>query len=172
MYRGMVSLPVLKNLMLQASRLVKGASVADRIEFCGVPCFILSKAPAPELAAVLQRQAKVRSGDSSANLSKMSTISETDIHLDDEMDEAITLSRQKYFMGSKDGQYRQRDVILHLTGGGFFAHTIASDLPYLLDWSSSTGAVVICPEVSQCIFSFLDCIAVFVSLIHFLSDRF
>jgi hypothetical protein len=33
-----------------------------------------------------------------------------------------------------------------LTGGGFFAHTIASDLPYLLDWSASTGAVVICPE--------------------------
>lgn len=161
-YRGMVSLPVLKNLMLQASRLVKGASVADRIEFCGVPCFILSKAPAPELAAVLQRQAKVRSGDSSANLSKMSTISETEIHLDDEMDEAITVSRQKHFMGSKDGQYRQRDVILHLTGGGFFAHTIASDLPYLLDWSASTGSVVICPEVSRCMF--LHCYTVFVSV--------
>lgn len=37
-------------------------------------------------------------------------------------------------------------MILHLTGGGFFAHTIASDLPYLLDWSAQTGAVVICPE--------------------------
>lgn len=39
-----------------------------------------------------------------------------------------------------------RNVILHLTGGGFFAHTIASDLPYLLEWSAKTGAVVVCPE--------------------------
>ena len=147
-FRGMVSLPVLKSLMLQASRLVKGASVADRIVLCGVPCFILSKAPAPELAAALQRQAKMRSGDSSANLSHLSTIAETEIHLDASMDEAITVSRQKNFVGSK-GQYRQRDVILHLTGGGFFAHTIASDLPYLLDWSASTGSVVICPEVRR-----------------------
>lgn len=47
-----------------------------------------------------------------------------------------------------EGRYRQRDVIFHLTGGGFFAHIIASDLPYLLDWSAATGAVVICPEYS------------------------
>ena len=144
----MVSLPVLKDLMLQASRLVKGASVADRIDLCGVPCFVLSKDPAPELAAVLQRQAKVRSAsDSSPNLSRLSTIAETEIHLGSPK-KANTASRQKSFAGYK-GQYRQRDVILHLTGGGFFAHTIASDLPYLLDWSSSTGSVVICPEVSR-----------------------
>jgi acetyl esterase/lipase len=30
--------------------------------------------------------------------------------------------------------------------GGFFAHTIASDVPYLLDWSAATGAVVIVCE--------------------------
>jgi len=139
----MVSLPVLKDLMLQASRLVKGASVADRIVLCGVPCFILSKDPAPELAAVLQRQAKVRSGDSSPILSQLSTIAEET----ETEGETNTVSQPKSFVGSK-GQYRQRDVILHLTGGGFFAHTIASDLPYLLDWSSCTGSVVICPEVS------------------------
>ena len=138
LFRGMVSLPVLKTLMLQASRLVKGASVADRIILCGVPCFILSKDPAPELAAVL---AKIRSADSSANLSQLSTIAETEVHLEEVID-------RKSFVGHK-GQYRQRDVILHLTGGGFFAHTIASDLPYLLDWSASTGSVVICPEVNH-----------------------
>lgn len=33
-----------------------------------------------------------------------------------------------------------------MTAGGFFTHTIASDLPYLLDWSAATGAVVLCPE--------------------------
>jgi acetyl esterase/lipase len=37
-------------------------------------------------------------------------------------------------------------VIFHLTGGGFFAHIHSTDLPYLLDWSAATGAVVICPE--------------------------
>ncbi len=43
-------------------------------------------------------------------------------------------------------EYPKKDVIFHLTGGGFFAHTIAGDVPYLLDWSSATQAVVICPE--------------------------
>jgi len=40
----------------------------------------------------------------------------------------------------------QKIVIFHLTGGGFFAHTLAGDLPYLLDWSGATNSVVICPE--------------------------
>ena len=44
--------------------------------------------------------------------------------------------------------FQRRDIILHLTGGGFFAHTIAGDLPYLLDWSASTHAVIIVPEYS------------------------
>eukprot|EP00536_Pseudo-nitzschia_multiseries_P000641 jgi/Psemu1/300242/fgenesh1_kg.8_\ len=139
----MVSLPVLKDLMLQASRIIKGASLADRIVLCGVPCFILSKDPAPELAAVLQRQVKERPGDLMMSLSRLSTIAETEIHVPTEE----RIFDRKSFVGSK-GQSRQRDVILHLTGGGFFAHTIASDLPYLLDWSSSTGSVVICPEYS------------------------
>lgn len=138
----MVSLPALKNLMLQASKLVKGAAVADRIYICSVPCFILSKDPAPELASLLKCKTKRKRRDSVSNLSQLSTIAETEIqsHAED-----ANFDR-KSFVGSK-GKYRQRDIILHLTGGGFFAHTIASDLPYLLDWSSSTGAVVICPEV-------------------------
>ena len=42
---GMVSLPVVKTLSLQASRLLKGAAIAERIEINGVSCFILSKDP-------------------------------------------------------------------------------------------------------------------------------
>ena len=42
--------------------------------------------------------------------------------------------------------YPKKNVILHMTGGGFFAHTIAGDLPYLIDWSGHTDAIVICPE--------------------------
>ena len=143
LFRGMVSLPAIKTLMLQASRLMKGAAVADRFEIAGVPCFILSRAPAPELAAALKRQHRQSSArrPSSTFLSKLSTISESQ-----EVSPYKTCaSTKRKFVGS-GGRYRQRDVILHLTGGGFFAHTIASDLPYLLDWSAATGAVVICPE--------------------------
>jgi epsilon-lactone hydrolase len=60
------------------------------------------------------------------------------------MGHGITAYRTK----SLDNRYGQRDVIFHLTGGGFFAHIIASNLLYLLDWRASTGAVVICPEYS------------------------
>jgi acetyl esterase/lipase len=138
----MVSLPAIKNLMLQASRLLKGASVAERLEIAGVPCFVLSKEPAPELAAALKRQRnKTGTHQPTPLMSRMSTICET---ASEEDDPAPDVS-QRRFAGSC-GRYRQRDVILHLTGGGFFAHTIASDLPYLLDWSAATGSVVICPE--------------------------
>jgi len=138
--RGMVSLPAIKNLALQASRLLKGASVADRIVICGVPCFILSREPAPELAAALKQQNKRKT----PLVSRMSTISESEVHSLEE-ESSIPFKNPKKFAGSC-GRYRQRDVVFHLTGGGFFAHTIASDIPYLLDWSESTGAVVICPE--------------------------
>lgn len=157
--RGLVSLPAIKNLMLQASRLLKGASVADRLNIAGVPCFVLSLQPAPELAVALKGQRISGSKQTrSSMVSRMSTINET-ASLDQQEDQLHEqrptpttptgteegAMSQRQFAGSC-GRYRQRDVILHLTGGGFFAHTIASDLPYLLDWSASTGAVVICPE--------------------------
>ncbi len=43
-------------------------------------------------------------------------------------------------------EYPKRNLIFHLTGGGFFAHTISGDIPFLLDWSKVTKAIVICPE--------------------------
>ena len=42
--------------------------------------------------------------------------------------------------------FEKQNIILHLTGGGFFAHTIAGDLPYLLDWSARSKAIIIVPE--------------------------
>ena len=132
----MVSLPAIKSLALQASRLLKGAAVADRVDICGVPCFILSREPAPELAAALKRQRKRKPALLPSGLSTIQESEESQPQLP---------KTSKKFAGAC-GRYRQRDVIFHLTGGGFFAHTIASDLPYLLDWSASTGAVVICPE--------------------------
>lgn len=44
---GVVSLPAVKNLSLQASRILKGAAIADRIEIAGVPCVVLSSALCP-----------------------------------------------------------------------------------------------------------------------------
>jgi acetyl esterase/lipase len=139
--RGMVSLPALKTLMLEASRLIKGAAVADRISICGVSCMILSMDPVPEMAASLPPPFK-RRANSSATLSQLPTIQETQIQSQHGNPDIST----KSFVGI-DSDLRQRDVILHLTGGGFFAHTIASDLPFLMEWSSKTGSVVICPEV-------------------------
>lgn len=135
---GLVSLPSIKTLSLQASRLMKGAAVADRVEIAGVSCFVLSKDPAPELAASIRRCQR-RFG-SPASVKSLSTIDEVEEHVP----ESPTRQRKPFAISS--GRFRQRDVIFHLTGGGFFAHIIASDLPYLLDWSAATGAVVICPE--------------------------
>ena len=137
---GMVSLPALKTISLQASKLLKGASVADRIEVAGVPCFVLSRDPAPELAAAIRRY-HCKSGQK-GTMNKLSTIDEQE-----ETAPAPCTANKKPFARSNT-RYRQRDIILHLTGGGFFAHIIASDLPFLLDWSASTGACVICPEYS------------------------
>lgn len=136
---GMVSLPTVKYLSLQASKILKGAAVADRIEVNGVSCFVLSYDPAPELASLIQ--SFQRNHDRKAIIT-LKTITE-DEEEEDDMNGMVALA--KPFAGS-ESEHRQRDVILHLTGGGFFAHIIASDLPFLLDWSRATGAVILCPE--------------------------
>jgi hypothetical protein len=50
---GMVSLPAIKQLSLQASRLLKGAAIAERITIAGVPCFVLSRDPSPGMSFLL-----------------------------------------------------------------------------------------------------------------------
>lgn len=137
---GMVSLPTIKGLSLCASKLAKGAAVADRIRIGDVSCFVLSRGPVPELAAGLKQQHR-RARSSKPMIHRLSTIDESREH----QHETSCGNLQQHFAR---GDYRQRDVILHLTGGGFFAHLIASDLPYLLDWSHATEAVVVCPEYS------------------------
>lgn len=54
--------------------------------------------------------------------------------------------------------FQKCNIILHLTGGGFFAHTIAGDLPYLLDWSATSKAVIIVPEYALFPHKFPDAI--------------
>jgi acetyl esterase/lipase len=134
---GLVSRPGFKTFSLKASRLLRGASVADRIEIAGVPCFVVSRHPCPELAAAIQCYKRK---DRRRLPLQLSTINEHE-----STPSSPNAIPKKLFAGTND-RYRQQDVILHCTGGGFFAHMIAFDLLYLLDWSASTGAVIICPE--------------------------
>eukprot|EP00978_Attheya_sp_CCMP212_P024578 scaffold77469_cov50-Attheya_sp.AAC.3 len=129
---GMVSLPAIKELSLQASRILKGAAIAERISIENVPCFIISRDPCPALSSAIKRYQRQQERE----LSGLCTILETSHH-------GPVSSRRRNI--SIDG-YTKKDVIFHITGGGFFAHTIAGDLPYLIDWSGATNAVVICPE--------------------------
>lgn len=128
---GMVSLPAVKTLSLQASRLLKGAAIAERINICGVPCFILSKDPCPALSTAIKRYRRQQRRESS----HLGTILEENLPYDNSKARTINLC-----------EYPRKDVIYHLTGGGFFAHTLAGDIPFLLDWSATTKSVIICPE--------------------------
>ena len=125
---GVVSLPAVKKASLEATRILKGAAIADRIEIYGVSCFVLSREPFPALSSALRR---FRRRQEREDL-RLGTIHEQ-------------LSSHLRSNVSVKG-FPRRNVILHLAGGGFFAHTIAGDLPYLLDWSAATNAVVIVPE--------------------------
>ena len=129
---GLVGLPSVKRASLEATRILKGAHIADRIEVCGVSCFVLSREPFPALASALRRfRRQAERGDA-----RLGTIRERD--------PAAPPSRGG---AAHAAGFPRRDVVLHLAGGGFFAHTVAGDLPYLLDWSrAGGGAVVLVPE--------------------------
>lgn len=165
---GMVSLPAVKKASLEATRILKGAAIADRIEICGgecilcqffvlhrislfvsrltllamafaVSCFVLSREPFPALSSALRRFRRQQCREKG----RLGTIHET-------------LSSHPSSINVKG--FTKRDVILHLTGGGFFAHTIAGDLPYLLDWSATSKAVVLVPEYALFPHKFPDAI--------------
>ena len=124
---GVVSLPAVKKASLEATRILKGASIADRIEIDGISCFVLSREPFPALTSALRRYRRQQQRE----------------------DARLGIIHEQMSLGHATvnvSGFVRRDVIFHLTGGGFFAHTIAGDLPYLLDWSAATNSVVIIPE--------------------------
>lgn len=127
---GMVSLPVVKNISLHASRLLKGAAIAERITIGGVSCFVLSKDSCPALSLAIKRSRR----------------QQKQLSLGTILEDENSFQRNRRAIYLRD--YPEKDVIFHLTGGGFFAHTLAGDIPYLLDWSKATSTVVICPEYS------------------------
>ena len=124
---GVVSLPAVKKASLEATRILKGASIADRIEIDGINCFVLSREPFPALSSALRRYRRQQQREDA----RLGTIHEQ-----------LSIGHASVNVSG----FVRRNVIFHLTGGGFFAHTIAGDLPYLLDWSAATDSVVIIPE--------------------------
>lgn len=160
---GMVSLPSVKLFSLMASRLLKGAAIAERITIAGVPCFILCRDPFPgkevHVTQMVSRHCEVLITDLPhsfyiifSNLELSSALKRFQLRQKRRRVSRLTTIEER--PGSPNNlteyhsRYPQKNVILHITAGGFFAHTIASDIPYLLDWSAKTDAVVICPEYS------------------------
>lgn len=137
----LVGLPAIKRVSLEVSKLLKGAAIATSVTLAGVPCFIISSNPCDPLAAALKRSLR-------RQRSTLETIIEAgeDLEYGTDEEDCVGILPQKHH--KENSQYPLKDVILHLTGGGFFSHTIASDLPFLIDWSSATNAVVVCPEYS------------------------
>jgi len=136
---GTISLPSVKRLSLDVSRILKGAAVAEKIQICGINCFVLSQAPFPALSAALKRYKRQKERKMVARLSTIEEI------LDDDSQEDRS-PRQRRSSSSSQTAYETKDVIFHLTGGGWFSHTHAGDFSYLMSWSSATYAVIICPE--------------------------
>lgn len=97
---GMVSWPALKTISLQASRLLKGAAIADRLEIAGVSCFVLSREPVPELKAASTRLSRTH-----LHRQTLSTIDEQEEHTPESL--SITLP-----FAASCTRYRQRDIIL------------------------------------------------------------
>jgi len=131
---GMISLPFVKRLSLEVSKFLKGAAIADRIIISGVPCFIICRHPYPVLSTALKRFHRQAEREVT-NLPEI---------LEDDEPRHIGYTKRSQSYGD---DYPSKDIIFHLTGGGFFTHTLAGDLPFLIDWSTATNSsVVICPE--------------------------
>lgn len=163
---GVVSLPAVKHLSLQASRILKGAAIADRIEIANVPCVVLSCAQCPRKFSPHHRLVAydifvlplltLFSSVSHIHISIYMTALATALKRFRRQQERETSHLCTIMEGTEDAafhrhsvhvqDYPKHNVILHLTGGGFFAHTLAGDFGYLLDWSRYTNSVVICPE--------------------------
>jgi len=133
---GLVSYPPVKWLAFEASKLLKGLKVAERVVIAGVPCLVISKSARPSVTAAiarLQRQHKRRKDD---NL--------TDIVEDASPGRPVKQRKQR--ANSFSNSNEDVNVILHVTGGGWFIHSTATDVSFLSEWSEITNSVIIIPE--------------------------
>ncbi len=138
---GMVTIPPIKWLSVEASKIMKGVSLIERVFVAGVPCLIISQSPQPGILAAINRvrRQQKRAEGTAGGLS--SIVEEGDaVGLGEDM---ATTDRRR---GSVNGIFEEKDVIFHVTGGGWFIHTTATDIPFLAEWSAVSDSVVIIPE--------------------------
>eukprot|EP00968_Pinguiococcus_pyrenoidosus_P003431 scaffold214_cov249-Pinguiococcus_pyrenoidosus.AAC.39 len=138
---GLVASPPVKWLTTQASKVLRGLRIAERVYIRGVPCLILSKRYRPELQKALDRYRKY------GLRAPLHCIHEADEHSDSDGETAPEgASRRGTNQWGIAQLAAQYDVILHVTGGGWFIHTTATDVPFLSEWSGTADAVVVLPE--------------------------
>jgi len=124
---GMVTIPPIRWLSTEAARLFKGIAIIERVTIGGVGCLVISHAPNPCLEAAIKRGRRQQN--------------RKDRHLSD-----ITEEPGSNLKSSSRDDLEINDVIFHITGGGWFIHTTATDIPFLSEWSASTNSVVVVPE--------------------------
>ena len=100
---GVVSLSAVKTASLEATRILKGAAIAGRIEICGVSCFVLSRAPFPALAVALKRFRRQQDREDA----RLGTIHE-------KLSSNPSLANVRGF--------QSKNIIFHLTGGGEYLY--------------------------------------------------
>jgi acetyl esterase/lipase len=133
---GMVSIPPIKWLAMEGARIMKGVSLIERIWIAGVPCLVISQGPQPCVKAAIKRTKRQleRSGSTSV-------IAEEEPEYHDAEDESEESAGRKNL-----NNYEAKNVVFHITGGGWFIHTTATDVPYLSEWSAETDSIIVTPE--------------------------
>ena len=122
---GMVTLPPIKWLSLEASRLLKGIELVERVVIGGTPCLLMSHSPQPVISAAIDRTRRQKSRNDLPEIAE------------EQGSEGINVDLKGI---------EEKDVIFHITGGGWFIHTTATDIPWLAEWSAVANAVVVVPE--------------------------
>ncbi|GMH68654.1 hypothetical protein TrRE_jg12162 [Triparma retinervis] len=123
---GMVTIPPIRWLTTEAARLFKGIAIIERVTIGGVGCLVISHAPLPCLSAAIERGRRQQK--------------RRDAALGDIKEDPNAPSH-----GGRD-DLETHEVIFHITGGGWFIHTTATDLPYLSEWSANTNSIIVVPE--------------------------
>ena len=129
---GMVTIPPIRGLSTEAARLFKGIAIIERVTIGGVACLVISHGPNPCLSAAIKRGRRQQKR-------RPSTLG--DIKEEEDTPDAPLKAKA---LGRDD--LETYDVIYHITGGGWFIHTTATDIAFLSEWSASTNSVVVVPE--------------------------
>ena len=121
----------------------------------GIPCLLMSHSPQPRISAAIDRTRRQKSrndlpeiveeeeGGEGVNVD-LKGIEEKVRQRDIKPSPFVPPNITPHLTPPLPQQ--QQDVIFHITGGGWFIHTTATDIPWLAEWSAVANAVVVVPE--------------------------